>query len=279
MTIGAHALCDQHMRSMKMSMELRSVAFLLALASTLPAAVVATAAPADADAHSPVVILYGDSLAWESQDHFAAAVKLGTDATVIGRSFGGTAICDYLDIMKDDAASLHPAAVVLEFSGNRFTTCMHHPDGSGMGDGDAYMKYVADVQEAVQIFTSVGTHVYLAGAPVSRPVPGSFQRGRALNVMYSWVALVSTPGMVTYVDAGTAVQNGSDYTDELPCLPEEPCPNAGGSIVVRSYDGVHLCPGDDTHRDPVTKRCIVWSSGAYRYGRAMAAPVIAQLSH
>jgi len=225
----------------------------------------------------PVVILYGDSLAWEAQDHFAAAVKLGTDATVIGRSFGGTAICDYFDIMKDDAASLHPAAVVLEFSGNRFTTCMHHPDGSGMGDGDAYMKYVADVREAVQTFTSVGTHVYLAGAPVSRPVPGSFQRGRALNVMYSWVALVSTPGTVTYVDAGTAVQNGTEYTDELPCLPEEPCP-ANGSIVVRSYDGVHLCPGDDTHRDPVTKRCLVWSSGAYRYGRAMAAPVIAQLS-
>ena len=56
-------------------------------------------------------------------------------------------------------------------------------------------------------------------------------------------------------------------------------PECGRSIVVRSYDGVHLCPGDDTHRDPVTKRCIVWSSGAYRYGRAMAAPVIAQLSH
>ena len=197
---------------------------------------------------------------------------------MIGRSFGGTAICDYFAIMKEDAASLHPAAVVLEFSGNRFTTCMHHPDGSGMGDGDAYMKYVADVQEAVQIFTSLGTYVSLAGAPVSRPVPGTFQRGRALNVMYSWVTLVSAPGMVTYIDAGTAVQNGTDYTDQLPCLPEEPCPNAGGSIVVRSYDGVHLCPGDDTHRDPVTKRCLVWSSGAYRYGRAMAAPVIAQLS-
>ncbi len=169
---------------------LRSVGLLIALAFALAAGSIATALPAAAASEPPVVILYGDSLAWESQDHFVAAVTLGTDATAIGRSFGGTAICDYFDIMREDAASLHPAAVVLEFSGNRFTTCMHHPDGSGMGDGDAYMKYVADVREAVRIFTSVGTHVYLAGAPVSRPVPGSFQRGRALNVMYSWVALV-----------------------------------------------------------------------------------------
>ena len=237
-----------------------------------------TAPLAAADTKPPVVILYGDSLAWEAQDHFVAAVTLGTDATAIGRSFGGTAICDYFDIMRKDAASLHPAAVVLEFSGNRFTTCMHHPDGSGMGDGEAYMKYVADVREAVQIFTSVGTHVYLAGAPVSRPVPGSFQRGRALNVMYSWVALVSAPGTVTYVDAGTAVQHGTEYTDELPCLPEEPCP---GAAARRSCGRTTVCISARVTTPtamPVTKRCLVWSSGAYRYGRAMAAPVIAQLS-
>ena len=257
---------------------LRSFGLLVALAFTLAVGSVATAPPAAAASEAPIVMLYGDSLAWESQGHFVAAVELGTDATALGRSFGGTAICDYLDVMREDAASLRPRAVVLEFSGNRFTTCMHRPDGEVMGDGDAYMKYLADVREAVRIFTRAGTHVYLAGAPVSRPVPGSFQRGRALNVMYSWVALVSPPGMVTYVDAGTAVQRGTEYTDELPCLPEEPCPSANGSIVVRSSDGVHLCPGDDSHRDPVTARCLVWSSGAYRYGRAMAAPVIDQLS-
>ena len=170
----------------------RSIGILLALA--LPAAMTAMASPAAADSSAPVVILYGDSLAWESQDHFVAAVTLGTDATAFGRTFGGTAICDFFDLMRKDAATLHPTAVVIEFSGNRFTKCMHHPDGGGMGDGEAYMKYRADVQEAVRIFTSVGTHVYLAGAPVSRPVPGSFQRGRALNVMYSWVALTAPPG-------------------------------------------------------------------------------------
>jgi hypothetical protein len=257
---------------------LRSIGLLLSLALATTVGLVSTAAPVRADADPPVVILYGDSLAWESQDHFVAAVTLGTNAAAIGRSFGGTALCDYLDIMRDDALNLRPAAVVLEFSGNRFTSCMHHPDGEGMGDGDAFLKYLDDARAAVRIFATVGTHVYLAGAPVSRPVPGSFQRGRGLNVMYSWLALLSPPETVTYIDAGTAVQLGSDYVDELPCLPEEPCTDPDRTTVVRSSDGVHLCPGDDSHRDPATARCLVWSGGAYRYGRAMAAPVIAHLS-
>ena len=78
---------------------------LLALA---PAAGPITGHRPAADADPPVVILYGDSLAWESQDHFVAAVTLGTDAAAIGRSFGGTALCDYLDIMRDDAVNAAP---------------------------------------------------------------------------------------------------------------------------------------------------------------------------
>ena len=103
---------------------LRSIGLLLSLALATTVGLVSTATPVGADADPPVVILYGDSLAWESQDRFAAAVTLGTNAAAIGRSFGGTAPCDYLDTMRDDALKLRPAAVVLEFSGNRFSACM-----------------------------------------------------------------------------------------------------------------------------------------------------------
>src|SRR5262245_42844931 len=101
-------------------------------ASVVLALAVALGAPAvDPAAHSaprvdgggaPVVILYGDSLAWEAEEHFIAAITEGDGATAVGRTFGGNAICDFFDLMKDDALSLRPAAVVLEFSGNRFTT-------------------------------------------------------------------------------------------------------------------------------------------------------------
>ena len=229
-----------------------------------------------AESARPVVVLYGDSLAWEARDHFAAGVSDGTTAEVVLRTFGGTALCDWLPTMADDAAHLRPAVVVIEFSGNRFTPCMHDAAGTMMGDGDAYMKYLADARAAVRIFSSVGTHVVFTGAPVSRSMQG-FKRGRILNVLYEWIARTSPAGTVSYVDAGTAVQQGDDYVDALPCLPGEPCPDPSGMNVVRSWDGVHLCPGDDTHRDPTTRACLVWSSGAYRYGRAMAAPVAALL--
>ncbi len=157
---------------------LRSSGLLVALALTLAVGSVATAPPAAAASEARVVILYGDSLAWESQAHFVAAVELGTDATALGRSFGGTAICDYLDIMREDSAMLRPAAVVLEFSGNRFTTCMHHPDGEVMGDGDAYMKYLADVREAVRIFTERG-HACVPGRRTREPAGSRLVPARA----------------------------------------------------------------------------------------------------
>jgi hypothetical protein len=71
------------------------------------------------------------------------------------------------------------------------------------------------------------------------------------------------------------------YTDTLPCLPEEPCTHTGpgpiGTNVVRAPDGAHFCPGNVRADRGVTSTCAVWSSGAYRYARAMAAPVVHDL--
>jgi hypothetical protein len=71
------------------------------------------------------------------------------------------------------------------------------------------------------------------------------------------------------------VLDHGQYTDSLPCLPNEPCT---GPVIhgvrtnrVRAPDGVHFCPVTVLGRAP----CPVWSSGAFRFGAAMAAPVIA----
>ena len=77
----------------------------------------------------PVVVLYGDSLAWESREHFAAAFAGRTDVQVHTRTLGGTAICDWLDVMRADAVELAPGAVVIEFSGNALTPCMQDAHG------------------------------------------------------------------------------------------------------------------------------------------------------
>src|SRR5262245_46354365 len=69
----------------------------------------------------PLVVLYGDSLAWEAKDYFVAGFAQRPGVEVITRTFGGTAICDWLDTMRADAVELAPGAVVVEFSGNALT--------------------------------------------------------------------------------------------------------------------------------------------------------------
>jgi hypothetical protein len=44
--------------------------------------------------------------------------------------------------------------------------------------------------------------------------------------------------------------------------------------IVRAADGTHFCPAPVTVVRGVTGACPVWSSGAFRFGTAMAEPLI-----
>jgi hypothetical protein len=76
-----------------------------------------------------------------------------------------------------------------------------------------------------------------------------------------------------YLDAGSAVLADGRYADQLPCLPEEPCPTStsGETLTqVRAADGQHFCVATVAQDGT----CATWSSGAWRYGSAMAEPLI-----
>jgi hypothetical protein len=47
--------------------------------------------------------------------------------------------------------------------------------------------------------------------------------------------------------------------------------------VVRAVDGTHFCPVPSDAVQAVAGDCPVWSSGAFRFGTAMADPVIRDL--
>jgi hypothetical protein len=84
---------------------------------------------------------------------------------------------------------------------------------------------------------------------------------------------------VRYVDAAAAVESNARYTDYLPCLAGKPCldtdPATGQKADrVRAPDGVHFCPDDLPATAGVTAQCDRWSSGAWRYGGAMASRII-----
>ena len=105
------------------------------------------------------VVLYGDSLAAESADLFREALAAAGVADVQVKTFGGTAICDWLDRMQTDATVLAPTAVVVEFSGNALTPCMTDARGRSLVDDPVayHDKYRTDAQAVLDVFGATGT--------------------------------------------------------------------------------------------------------------------------
>ena len=227
----------------------------------------------------PVVVLYGDSLAWESRQAFTEWFTDRPSVEVMTRTFGGTAICDWLDQMAADAVSLAPGIVVVEFSGNSFTPCMQDAAGVQLTGDAVTERYLVDAAAVIALFAPIGTKVVFAGAPVSGPTSAVVGR---MNSLYA--DLADRHEGVWYEDAGAAVLDDDSYTISLPCLSSEPCEGGYNSDglpvnIVRAPDGIHFCPVSGEAFAGVTDNCPVWSSGAYRYGRAMAQPVIEALDH
>ena len=226
------------------------------------------------------VVLYGDSLAWEARDFFTRALAGAFITQVTTRTFGGTAICDRLGQMRADAASLRPDAVVVEFSGNALTPCMRAPNGSALTGATYFQKYASDSAAVLDIFSSRHTLVFFAGAPISRDAERAGDpTAPTLHTLYAALARSTPYGR--YIDAGASVLAGGRWTATLPCLPTEPCMGGRDATgtrvnVVRAPDGVHFCPSALPAVRGVTAPCSVWASGSWRFGNAMAAPVIAE---
>lgn len=215
------------------------------------------------------IALFGDSLAWEAQPYWIELARQLKDGPHTYDSFGGTAICDWLTRMSEVEAQYHPSAVQLQFSGNNLSPCM---DGYKLYSSRYYEKYKSDALAAIKIFTTGRAHVFLVGAPITRS-DQSVPDWQRLNQLYQQIA-AADPEHVTDVDAGAAVEGpGHTYTDTLPCLKDEPCtgPVVDGvhTNIVRSPDGTHFCPVEEGDEAGVVGKCPVYSSGAYRYAKAM----------
>jgi hypothetical protein len=180
--------------------------------------------------------------------------------------------------MRSDARTWHPQAVVVEFSGDTFTACMHDSRGLPLSPTARDARYALDAQQVVRIFSPTVARLYFVDYPISA---GEESRPSAewnrLNTIYAAVAARSP--RTEFVHAAQTVEDHGRYTDALPCLIDEPCTGPIGldgqhENLVRAPDGVHFCPNGAYAINGVTVPCTIWSPGAYRYGMAMAAPII-----
>ena len=203
-------------------------------------------------------------------------VQAGGKATVSDSAYGGTAAFDWLPKMREYARTEHPKAVVFEFVGNTFTSCV---SGCPLGSPAAVNRYCSAVSTAIQTFLGVGTHVFLVGTPISRAKWIAHDSDwDALNRAFTALA-EKHPGRVTYVDAGRAVEGPhQSFVWTMPVLSFEPCtgPTIAGvrTNIVRSSDGGHFCPDQTGNAVGQVTWCDLYSSGAVRFAAAMAGPVI-----
>ncbi len=208
-------------------------------------------------------MLIGDSLAEQTAPYLASVLP---GRTLVPKFLGGTAPCDWLsNAMQITADTL----VVISFSGNSISPCMADGAGGFLVGQALIDKYRADVTVLIDNARSVGAEVLLVGQPIrGEPLPVD-NVVEGLNATYA--DLADTDG-VALIDAGAAVENpDGSFAHTLPCLEGEAQCDPSGSNVVRSDDGLHLCPGI-----PPAGPCEGYASGAFRFATAIAEAIKAR---
>ena len=226
-----------------------------ALAGLLVGLFVGYAPPHWGVASTPRVDVYGDSIAWESQNPLIQA--MAGRAQLFLHLYPGTGILSWLPDMRRTAAS-KPSMVIITFGANWPLPGRHTED--------VVQEYKDDAAIASDIFAK--SRVFLG----TNPEASFGWNMRRMDAAYRSVAATRSSHVTVYTP-GLSVAPNWTFTEYLPCLPGETaamgCVNVyGGVIKVRSPDGVHLCP---VLAAPV---CPVYSSGEKRFGVAVVQPAV-----
>lgn len=236
-----------------------------------------------------IVLVFGDSLVYESEPYIR--FQFGNDYDVRIASYGGTALCDYSEMIVNDTNSLRPAATVIAFTGNAITQCMSGTRTEEQiavkyrNDLTDVLNQVAGSRVPIGVLTAPPSLAATGGEIISPPVwsvgqlpTGVRQRTQVFNneIVAAVQAAQTRNVPVVLVDGYTpfSAPSTGGWTKVLPCLPlEQGSPSCrNGLIDVRSADLVHLCPV----RDQLP--CPVWSSGEWRWAGLITNHVKERLS-
>jgi hypothetical protein len=251
-----------------------------------------------------VVMVYGDSLVWESQGDITWQMGDAYDTRVV--SLGGTALCDYADQIVADAWTIRPSLVVVAFTGNAFTECMQPPAGRLNDAAWQGEKYGADLTVLLDRLAPTGvpsivvspppalhrvlpdepTAEAAAAAAAASPIvlpevwalgqrPDGFVSTEVVvaPVYRDVVASARARGRDTMLIDGGRLLRAPDggWTKVARCLPFESAEWGcrDGLIDVRGPDLGHFCTQAAYGPEGVVAGCGIWSSGEWRYSTAI----------
>lgn len=193
---------------------------------------------------TPTVVVYGDSLVHESSAALEARLHATFPGwTVIVRSFGGLAQCDWHNDMVADADQHNVRVAIIAFVGNAITSCSANR---------AYpASYTADANWAADLYAARGIPLAFVATPGTA---GTTPADRIVPNIYRSVGTSRGVAVIDFDDLFVDPATGR-YEQAAPCLVGE----CDGYIVVRGPDGGHLCliPGQVP--------CMIASSGIVRY--------------
>jgi hypothetical protein len=193
---------------------------------------VAAGCGSDVSSKAPTVIVYGDSLTVQSESA-ALSIYKTTRQDVIFRAGGGTAICDWLPQAEADEKALHPAKIVIAFTGNTATCAASaYRTHGNQGETAAYERSLRQMRA-----TFATEPITLVIPPAMQDLPNGwfpFNGNSALVAMYERVG--PELHMTIDTDADDNLTPGHLYLLYRPAYPH------GKLVLVRESDGVHLTP-------------------------------------
>ncbi len=217
------------------------------------------------------VAAYGDSLLTEARAPMVAGLRRGS---TIVRGEPGRAPCDLVRTLRTDLARYRPHLVMLETVGDALTPCIR--DRGAFGSRAHVDATLDDVEGFVDVARDAGAKVLLVAPP---PIGGRAARDNrwvsALGLGLTRIA-GTRRGVSAVQGPRTAVAPDGVFAATLPCLPDEagrPDCHTGRIAARDPYFGIHFCPVGYPDDAAIFHGCAVYSSGARRFGRALAAAI------
>jgi hypothetical protein len=227
---------------------------------------------------SHVALAYGDSLTYETTPTVAARFASKPSWRVTVRAYPYVALCDMVGWLQADLVSgARPTIITVETHGGDSTPCMDEPDGTQIvrDSPDYYAHYRADFDAFFAAATSIGARVVVFATPPDKAATSQIEQNTLTAIATTEAGLFHG---VSISKAGRTALGGNRWRQTERCVAIETaamgCDTTTDQIIVRAPDTVHFCPTGYADLNALLAGCPIYSSGAYRYGRALASAIV-----